>query len=336
MSLFTQDTAKFPVTEIAGLNIDENKFIETTTKSLYERIIFTVIKDVNTNDKKLELITLSASNDYSPASYGFVHFMAEAMANKKQMFVEKISIGNQFIFKKADPSRYNEPNIIEFDFRKFEQASLMKEYYGMLFLALQGAAKGIRISQGLLLKISRLSEMMADKRQVAAVEAQLNQVSTALREAKTAYLDAGSDAVFATFDTEPTEKAVDFVYQLLSNLTGYSIGFLKGEKSGSSLSDTGESDKKQNREATEFYFLSVIQSVLEAIFKETFKLKPVLDNLEMLPSMLATIEMWGEGSKKGKEFLYSQLGLRPEHLDLSKATPEVKTDEVIIDGGRTI
>lgn len=336
MSFFNKDVVDFPVTEISGLEIKQKAFTETATKALYERIIFSVIKDINASDEKLDLITLSASNDYSPASYGFVHFLAWAMAGQKQVFLEKVSIQGQFIFKRTESSRQEEVGIIELDFRKFEQAILLKEYYGMLFLALDGAAKGIRISQGLLLKISRLSEMMADKRQVVAVEAQLNQVSEALRDAKTAYLDAGSDAGFATFDTEPSSKAIDFVYQLLSNLTGYSIGFLKGEKSGSSLSDTGESDKKQNREATEFYFLSVIQAVLEAIFKETFKLKPMLDNLEILPSMLATIEMWSEGSIKGKEFLYSQLGLRPEHLDLSKPDPVVKTDEVIINGSRAL
>lgn len=336
MSIFGQDTVKFPVTEIKGMDIDQAKFVANTTKSLYSRIIFTVLKEVNSSDEKLDLINLSASNDYSPASYGFVHFLAEAMVGEKQVFVKKIKISNQYIFRKSSLNEMDEIDVIELDFRKFEQASLMKEYYKMLYLALEGAAKGIRISQGLLLKINKLSEMMADKRQTVAVEAQLSQVSDALRGAKTAYIDAGSSAEFASFDTEPSSKAIDFVYQLLSNLTGYSIGFLKGEKAGSSLSDTGESDKKQNREATEFYFLSVIQAVLEAIFRETFKLKPVLDNLEMLPSMLATIEMWSEGSEEGKKFLYSQLGLRPEHLDLSKPTPEVKTDEVIIDGGRTL
>ena len=71
-------------------------------------------------------------------------------------------------------------------------------------------------------------------------------------------------------------------------------------------------------EASEFYFNSVVQSVLEAIFKKTYKLKPVLDNVDILPTMLATIEMWGEGSEDGKKFLYEQIGISENHLDLNK------------------
>lgn len=338
MGIFdNKSAADFPVTEINGLDIKQETYVNISAKALYTRIIYAVIKEINTDDKKMEMITLSASDNFSPASWGFVHFLADAMANKKQIFIKKVWAVNQWIFEKSSSEQRNSPDVIELDFRKFEQASLLQEYYGMLFLALEGAARGIRISQGLLLKISRLSEMMADKRQIEAVETQLTAVSDSLKDARTAYLDAGSSAEFAVFDTEPTEKAVNFVYQLLSNLTGYSIGFLKGEKSGSSLSDSGESDRKQNREATEFYFNLTIQSVLESIFKETFKLKPNLDNIENLPVMLSAIEMWGEGSPEGKKFLYNQIGLREEHLDLSKPESETKTsEELIVDGNRTV
>lgn len=323
MSIFTnKDCADFPVTEITGMTLAEREFVKISATALYERIIYAVIKEIQTgDDDKEQVLTLSASDNYTPFSRGFVYFLSTAMAEKKQIYIKKEKAGNQFIFSKSDSSHVNEPDVIELDFRKFTQATLLNQYYSILFDALNGAAKGVKISQGLLLKITRLSEMLADKRQIVAVEAQLNQISDALREAKTAYMDANSSAEFASFDTEPSDKAITFVYQLISNLTGYSTSFVKGEKSGSSLSDTGEGDKRQNREASEFYFNSVVQSVLEAIFKKTYKLKPVLDNVDILPTMLATIEMWGEGSEEGKKFLYEQIGLSENHLDLSKKPP---------------
>lgn len=317
--LSSKDCADFPVTKITGITLQEREFVEISATALYERIIYAVIKEIQTGDDSADqVLTLSASDNYTPFSRGFVYFLSDSMARKKQIYIKKERAGNQFIFKKSDSSHIDEADVIELDFRKFTQATLLNQYYSILFDALNGAAKGVKISQGLLLKITRLSEMLADKRQIVSVETQLTQISDALREAKTAYMDANSKAEFASFDTEPSEKAIAFVYQLISNLTGYSTSFVKGEKGGSSLSDSGEADKKQNREATEFYFNSVVQSVLEAIFKKTYKLKPSLDNIENLSTMLATIEMWGEGSEEGKKFLYEQIGLSDKHLDLSK------------------
>lgn len=327
MSIFNgKDFAELPVTEIRGMTVAEREFIKISSTALYERIIYAVIKEVQTGgkDTESEVLTLSASDNYTPFSRGFVYFLSTAMAEKRQIWIKKEKAGNQYIFSKTDSSEVDQPDVIELDFRKFTQATLLNQYYAILFDALNGAAKGVKISQGLLLKINRLSEMLADKRIISSVENQLNAISDALREAKTAYLDAGSSAEFASFDTEPSEKAITFVYQLISNLTGYSTSFVKGEKSGSSLSDSGEADKRQNREATEFYFNSIVQSVLEAIFGKMYKLKPNLDNIENLPSMLATIEMWGEGSDEGKRFLYEQIGLSDQHLDLSNKNKGVE------------
>lgn len=320
MSFFgDKDCADFPITEITGMTVQEREFVKISATALYERIIYAVIKEIQTgnDDNESEALTLSASDNYTPFSRGFVYFLSTAMAEKKQIYIKKEKVGNQYIFSKTESTEVNKPDVIELDFRKFTQATLLNQYYAILFDALNGAAKGVKISQGLLLKISRLSEMLADKRQITAVEKQLTQISDALRDARTAYMDANSSAEFASFDTEPSDKAIAFVYQLISNLTGYSTSFVKGEKSGSSLSDSGEADKRQNREATEFYFNSIVQSVLEAIFKKMYKLKPNLDNIENLPSMLSTIEMWGEGSEEGKKFLYEQIGLSDRHLDLS-------------------
>lgn len=327
MSIFNgKECADFPITEITGMTVQEREFVKISATALYERIIYAVIKEIQTgnDDNESEILTLSASDNYTPFSRGFVYFLSTAMAEKRQICIKKERAGNQYIFKKTDSSEIDQPDVIELDFRKFTQATLLNQYYAILFDALNGAAKGVKISQGLLLKISRLSEMLADKRQISAVEAQLNQISGALREAKTAYMDAASSAEFASFDTEPSEKAITFVYQLISNLTGYSTSFIKGEKSGSSLSDSGEADKRQNREATEFYFNSIVQSVLEAIFGKMYNLKPNLDNIENLPSMLSTIEMWGEGSEEGKKFLYEQIGLSDQHLDLSNKNKGVE------------
>lgn len=312
-----------PVTEIEGLKLQRTQFIATSTRALYSRIIYAVLKEIQASEKQEELITLSASDNYSPFARGYVHFVSDAMTKRKHLYIKKLAVAeNRYSFTDKDISEKDKESadVFELDFRHFEQAELIKEIYGMLYDALNGASRGVKISQALLIKVARLSEMMADARQTESVEAQLQNIADGLKEGKAAYCDAGSSAEFASFDTDPTEKQIQFCLNMLSNITGFAASFFNGI-GGSAMSDTGESDKKQNRTAIEFYFLSVIQSVLESIFKETFKLKPVLENMEILPTMLSTIEMWGEGSEAGKQFLYEQVGLRKEHIDLSEKEP---------------
>lgn len=322
MSFFGKESINFAVTEIKGLDVKKHDFVQMSTRSLYERIIHYVIKEVAGDEGDLDILTLSAADNFSPFSRGFVYFAAEAITQRSQIFIKKqlLPDGSEYLFSRvsrpddADLDR----DVIELDFRSFEQSLLVKEFYGLLWDALQGGAKGIKISQGLLIKINRLTEIMAGDREIKAVNKQMTHISEGLRDASTAYMDSQSSAEFASFDTGPTEKSVEFSHKQLSNITGFSMSFINGQ-GGSAMSDTGESDRKQNRSAAEYFFTLFVQSMLKSIFNKTYKLKPQLDNLSDLPSMLSAIEMWSEGTEEGKKFLYSQIGIQPSMVNINNS-----------------
>lgn len=307
------------VTEMAGLDIAKAHFIESKLSAVYYKILFLTLRAVALDDAQENIIYPSASNRYTPKSWGFIHFVAEAMAEQKKTVIVKEKLpDNSYIFKATgdrDGTKENAANTIELDFRDFEQSEILACYYGMLFDALNGASKGIKASQGLIVFLESLSEQLKDSQAAEAVEEQVKAIAGAVRDGKTGYASDGSRVEFIKFDSEPSENAIQFCFNLIAGELGVPVAEINGA-GGSAMSDTGESDRKHLRRAIEFYFISIINPVLKTIFGGSYSLMPEIENIDGLTSVLFAVESSSILTNDGKKQILSQYGLREEDINL--------------------
>lgn len=323
-------------TEMKGLDIAKLNFIESKLSAVYYKILFLTLKSVALDDKQSDVIYSSASNRYTPKSWGFIHFTAKAMAERSRIAIEKQKLPDgSFIFKETSQSygeSDNSSNIIELDFRDYEQSEILECYYAMLFDALNGASKGIKASQGLIIFLEKLSEQLKDTQVGEAVEEQVKAISGAVRDGKTGYASDGSRVEFIKFDSAPSENAIQFCFNLIAGELGVPVSEVNGS-GGSAMSDTGESDRKHLRRAIEFYFISIINPVLKSIFGGSYSLLPEIENIEGLTSALFAVESSTILTNDGKKQILSQYGLRDEDINLDNNQPVSTQPDVAQESG---
>ncbi len=290
-----------PSTEWQALNAQEADFVRQAIKALYKRILWSVINTVDAgSDKNKSNLNRTCADNYTVRGedrYGLIHYIAEAMVNKRIIILEKekasIIEGLEFFNFTAESKgatweedEDNKTRLI-LDFTKYELTDTLTMYYSLLFSALEGAGKGIKITQALILKINELTKLMSTERNVEQLEAQLKQLDESVRAGRLAYVDAGSSVDFPVFSIEPSEKAIEFIYGAIANVIGYPISFITGKDTGSSLGDTGEAERKRIRRANQHFFLELVLPILERVYLRTFELYVEIENAENMAEMFA-------------------------------------------------
>ncbi|MDF4792360.1 hypothetical protein P3532_25885, partial [Vibrio parahaemolyticus] len=122
--------------------------------------------------------------------------------------------------------KVNKLDFVELDFEEFHRTELLEAYFGMVFDAIVGAAKLIRVGGAVLLKISDLSELISDKEVLTAVETQINKINDALKKSSVAYIDAQSALEMPKVDVKPVKEQLEYAYSLICNATGRPMSFI--------------------------------------------------------------------------------------------------------------
>lgn len=304
-------------TEIKGLSCNEIDFVNNGIRSLYEKILFLTLEQVQFNSDDYYSATASSADRYSPFSHGFIYYTAWAMSRKANIKIEKKKLEDgSYIFKKETGGESTDSDIVELDFRQFDMTDALKPYFSLLFNALNGMAKGVTATQGIVFYLEKLAETLSDQKSVEKVEKMIAGAVGAVREGKTGYASAGSRLEFISFDPTTTQATVNFCYELISGQVGLPVSAING-KGGSAMSDTGNSDEKAIRRGCEYFFVSILNPVMQSIFiGDKFKLKPVLEKLDSLPAIASTLEISGLFTDDGKKLILSQFGLSDEDINL--------------------
>lgn len=159
----------------------------------------------------LEIVAIPdeiGSSDFSKTIYdshspklqrGLMYYIIEAMSEESKIVLRKRPIHGRehaFYFEERTytvfAKKVNKLDFVELDFEEFHRTELLEAYFGMVFDAIVGAAKLIRVGGAVLLKISDLSELISDKEVLTAVETQINKINDALKKSSVAYIDAQS------------------------------------------------------------------------------------------------------------------------------------------------
>lgn len=318
MGIFSDNKVKFAATELDGLTLSHSDFAKKMLIHTYEKVLFLPVSAIGGDDTKQQNVFNSAADHYSPKSHGFVYWTAKAMAEKRQIILMKVKQKDgSFLFKKDETETITADHLV-LDFTDYESTDLLTCYFEMMHDALNGAAKGVKSSQGLIVYLEKLSETLSDSKAKEIIESQITALGDSLRGGKTGYASGGSKVEFISFDVEPTAKAIEFIYSQIAGHLGLPLSAVNGA-GGSAMSDTGESDRKQTRKATEFYFYSIIRPILASIFSDSdFNLEVELENIESLSEIMMIIDTSQALSREGKLKLAAMLGLDEEDLTIGQ------------------
>lgn len=308
-SIFNRNVNDLPDLEnVYTLAIARDRYQQIAIAELFSRIIYTALDYVALPDElnKAEF-SKTLHNSYSPLKHGLVHHLVTAISQKKTVYLKKEKLqGGSYLFTILNNrDEVEESDLLELNFTKFDQVDLLTEYYGMIFDSIVGAAKSIKTSKSLLFKLKGLSEMIATKESLQAVEAQINQIAKSLRDGDTAWIDGESELESPSVDIKPVESQLQMSYSLVANATGYPMSFINGEIAAS-LGSTGEGDRKQIRKASIYYFNSILRGVLESVFSVSFEEKADIENLSDLSELLSTVEMTDILTDEGKRKILKQ------------------------------
>lgn len=319
---------KSMATELPKLSIKAIKFADFVVASVYRRILFTVMRSMNLDETKKNQVFYTCMNRYSPQSKGLITYVSDAIARKERIVLRKTRLSDgSYTFEPNQGDNTPEeidgdPNLIEIDFTQYHDSDLIRLYSMILYDSLLAVFRGVKMSSAILLGLAGLREMLETDENSEAVLQQVLSITHGIKSGGTSVTDADSNINFVTYDVEPSGKVKEFVYQQYSNVTGFAVSFFNGT-GGSSLSDTGLSDDKMNRKASEFYFYEILNPILSAVFDESFDLKPDVDISE-ITNVLSTIEYSEVLSEKGRLFLANQVGLSAEHLELNDGNTETQ------------
>ncbi|CAH1521294.1 conserved hypothetical protein [Vibrio owensii] len=310
--LRAKDPRLLPVmTEVNPFRLARERYIDIAIRELYSRILYATLEIVAIPEK-------IEKSDFSKTVYdthtpemirGLMHYIIEAMANEEKLVLRKHPIQgttNAYWFEerthfvgahKDDDA--NQHDFVHLDFEEFYRTELLEEYYGMIFDAIVGTAKLIRVGGAVVFKVAGLSDLISDKEVLLAVETQIKQVNSALEQSRAGYIDSESEIELPEVNMEPADKQMKFGFSLVCNATGRPMSFVNGEIAAS-LGSTGEGDRKQNRQASVRDFHEILKGVLDSVFSADFDIKPDFEQLDEVGNFMNSLEMSTLISEKEK------------------------------------
>lgn len=287
------------ITEFDAFSMAKSRYVEIAIRELYSRIMYVTLEIVAIPDAV-------GSSDFSKTIFdthspklrrGLMYHIVEAMADETKITLRKRPISGRehaFSFEERTYSVFlskeNKLDLVELDFEEFYRTELLEAYFGMVFDAIVGAAKLIRVGGAVLLKVKDLSELISDKEVLLAVETQINKINDALKKSGVAYIDADSALEMPKVDVKPVKEQLEYAYSLICNATGRPMSFINGQMVGS-LNSTGEGDHRQNYLASVRDFNEILRGVFESVFGADFQTKPDISQLSKFSDFLNSIEM---------------------------------------------
>lgn len=318
MAWFGDKEINWTFTEINGMDLAKSDFIKKMLLHVYQKVLFLPISDISGDDEKRLQVFNSASDRYSPKSNGFVYWTAYAMATKTRLVLDKEKEKDgSYIFKKGQQlSSEDLTGKLILDFTEYESTDLLSGYFDIMYEALNGAVKGVKASQGMIVYLEKLYESLADSKAKEIIEGQIAALSDSVRGGKTGYASGGSKVEFIKYDIDPVSKTIEFCFSSIAGHLGVPVSVVNGV-GGSAMSDTGESDRKQTRKAAEFYFNSIIRPVLNSIFVQNdFSLAEEIENMTELQAAIFMLDTTTVLSEQGKKKIAAMFGLNDEDLNL--------------------
>lgn len=313
---------------LSGVNTGEAvAFIHLMSFKIYERIFRSALDSLAMTKEQSKLIMPSASSSYTPRSDGFIKYMATAASRRQNLKIYGTKKSNgTWLFNSTKPEGVEDITEFQLDFSAFDESKMIASACGLMFQVLNAAAKGIKASEAVLVKLENLTEQIADQKTKKALRGMLTEFEKSLREGKLIFLSGSSTAEFMSFDTKPSVENMAFCYSLISMITGYPLEFFNGV-GGSSLSDTGASTEKAIERADAHYSESVINPFIQELFGLRLEAWPKFESISDLASVITFIETTTILTNEDKKKILMSQGLSGEGVENAVYTKPRETGD---------
>ena len=316
------------MTEVKCVGIANSKLAEVMTKNLYTRIIHKCFTRAILPDGILaSAFNMSIYDSYSPFKLGLASVVVDALYNMKKVYVEVSETDNgvklfTVLETNATEEDKNKSNVIELDFTKYYQVEVIKLLYTLLLGVLSAIDKGITISQAMVFKLHKLSEMVQNNSTDKVLREQLTQLNEAISQGNAGFIDANSDIMFPSYDAAPAEGALSLIYGVIANITGLPMSFINSETVGG-LGSTSDSDNQRLNDAIEYYYFNIVNNILYSIYNKPFEFKQFVDDVNALVSMFAFIETTELLTDSGKlKFMRNNTGFSDDDINIIDSSVE--------------
>lgn len=275
-----------------------------------------------------EAYTLTVYDSFSPAKRGLVSVLVDGMVKRSKKFyrVDKTNRGDLLFVEVFGTDAQDEKGnvktgVMELDFSQFVEPEILALLFDVLMLITQSVGNATAISQAAIIKIHELSQMIANEQNLEPLTHQLKQLNEAISAGRAGVIDAQSSVEFAQVDAEPAARAADFIYSMITTVTGIPASYLFGEVAGG-LGDQSQGDEKRLNVAIKRYFHSIMAGALYSAFGKAFQYKTLVDDLSGLVELFTFLETTTLLTEAGKRrLLLDNTALTEADIDTSEPEP---------------
>ena len=319
--------------ELYKLAIAESEFVEIDIVTIYAKILTDVIERVGglTDEQQAMLFdncVMSNSSD------GLITLLADAMANKKELFLvyeKDVSVLREATSTekaqiKADYEATAESSIGTYiSFKNYSRTDMVKLYAALEFCTVAALNKTMNLSKAIQIRISDLRGSVG-LNDAAEVRAQAVAMAKGLGAGKDILMDAKDIVQTVTPDLTAVKEAIAFLDTKRAFYLGLPAAYVTGEQTGG-LGGTGEVDTKAVERGLKSYYFSIVKPVLEALFDGvtlTYKSQDFRQIGQALEAMKA-FELVGEeyvSFENKKKILEGLLDIDPDDNETTERVDE--------------
>lgn len=275
-------------------------------------------------------LALTVNDSFSPYKRGLSSLVIKGILERSRRYYRKEDAGRKdYIFKEVtDNSHLNEkgeltdPDVIELDFREFIESEVVGLLFETLSFTLQGMSNGATLGQAAILKIHKLSEMIANEQNMEPITAQLTQLNDSIRSGRPGVIDAESALEFPKYEVAPASEAAELIFSMIVTLTGVPASYIYGFVSGG-LGDQAEGDERRLNSSIRRYFDNIVSGVLWAVYGKPFRYKTIIADVPAMVELFTWLETTTMITPEGKaRILVDNTALDEEEIDTSEPEPD--------------
>ena len=265
--------------EIFSLGLKQDEFVDTDVMNVYSRILTDCVERTQGIDE--DIFPLLWDNCLqSEASEGLITLVAQAMSDKKDLFLvynEALNLVRRATTQEADAIREDYRNRGEsalgifVSFKNYNRTDMVKIYSSMEYCVVASLNKVMNLSKAIQFKMSamRSSVSLSDS---SVAKDQAKTIATALSKGKDVMMDKEDEILTGTPDISSIEKSIEFLDAKKSFYYGMPLSYIDGAQTAG-IGSTGEADSKAVERGLKQYYISIVKPVVEDLFrvKTSFK-----------------------------------------------------------------
>lgn len=268
-----------------NLSIAEQKFIQTMTILLFERILKRCYhKTAGISERNDDNIAQSVflSSEYGAQKNGTIPLVARAITNRRKIYLvysEKASLVHEASMDERNllDKQYKDNNnaIAELgdgrrgmvlDFTQYDIALIVKCYMSLIYAVMDSANTQVNLSRSIQIKISKLRDNISVLTSDDAIK-QVNNINDALKNGNGVLVDVLDMIEQTKIDSSSITAALEMFYKGLASVLGLSMSFVSGVLT-SGMSATGDADINYEDAGIKDYWTSIWRPIMLKLYGE--------------------------------------------------------------------